>query len=167
MIRYFKTSILITTLLMLTACPSKKTESDQGIESTTSGPAIDNTPMSFSASGSDSGAIEGLKTVFFPYDSSKLDSQAKADLKGNAAWMKKNTSVKMQIEGHCDNRGTIEYNLGLGERRANAVKNYLISQGIPASRLNTISYGEEKPLVSGEDEDAWSKNRRANFVPAQ
>ena len=74
---------------------------------------------------------------------------------------------RVQIEGHTDSRGSIEYNLALGERRANAVKSYLQSLGIPAARLKTISYGKERPLVTGESEDAWSKNRRANFVPVQ
>ena len=80
--------------------------------------------------------------------------------------MKKNANTKVQIEGHCDSRGSIEYNVALGERRANSVKDYMLSLGLGSNRLATISYGEEKPLVSAENEAAWKKNRRANFVPS-
>ncbi|MEN0057878.1 MAG: peptidoglycan-associated lipoprotein Pal, partial [Bdellovibrio sp.] len=108
-----------------------------------------------------------LVTVRFGYDKSSLDSQAKKDIATNVAWMKANPTVNVQIEGHCDARGTIEYNVALGERRANAVKAYMASLGIPGNRLSVISYGKEKPLDSADTEAAWAKNRRANFVPAQ
>ena len=78
--------------------------------------------------------------------------------------MKKYPNVKIQIEGHCDERGTIEYNLALGERRANSAKKYLISLGMPADQISTISYGKEKPLDSGHNEEAWAKNRRDHFI---
>ena len=129
--------------------------------------SVDSTPMNFDAQGSDSNKIAGLSTVYFDYDKSTLSGTSREALKGNAEWMKANTKVNVQIEGHTDSRGSIEYNLALGERRANSVKAYLQSLGVPASRLKTISYGKERPLVSGESEDAWSKNRRANFVPVQ
>lgn len=131
------------------------------------GTPVVETPMSFDAQGSDSGKIDGLVTVNFEYDKSALTADAKKKLQGNADWIKKNANVKVQVEGHCDNRGTIEYNLALGERRANSVKSYLVSLGVPAERLTTISYGEEKPVMSGESDEAHSKNRRANFVPLQ
>ena len=83
----------------------------------------------------------------------------------NAAWMKANPDVTVQIEGHCDARGSTEYNLALGERRARAVKAYLVSIGVIASHLTIISYGKEKPLVAGTTEAAYAANRRANFVP--
>jgi peptidoglycan-associated lipoprotein len=158
--------------LALGACKGKQTQTDtpienQGAAAQTTTPTIDATPMSFDAAGSDSGKIAGLKTVFFAYDKSVLDETAKKDLQANADWLKKNGNVKLQIEGHCDNRGTIEYNLALGERRANTTKSYLVSLGIPTDRLSTISYGEEKPLVQGDNEAAWAKNRRANFLPLQ
>jgi peptidoglycan-associated lipoprotein len=148
---------------------SKKTESDQAVEAipTVQSGDVDSTPMNFDAAGSDSGRIEGLSTVFYDYDKSSLSSQAKKTLQDNAAWMKKNSGVKLQIEGHCDARGSLEYNLALGERRANAAKNYLTSLGIPGSRLVVISFGKEKPLVNGDSEEAYSKNRRSNFVPLQ
>ncbi len=78
--------------------------------------------------------------------------------------MKKNPGAKLLIEGHCDERGTAEYNMALGERRATAVKNYLVSLGVPKAALSTVSFGKEKPLDPGHDEEAWAKNRRAHFV---
>lgn len=163
-----KLSMAFAVLALVAGCKGKQSQSDQGIESGMGGaPTIDSSAMNFDPMGSDSGRISGLNTVYFPYDRSSLDSQAKADLRANAEWMKKNSGVRVQIEGHCDSRGTIEYNVALGERRANAVKSYMMSLGIPSERLPIISYGEEKPLVQGESEEAWSKNRRANFVPLQ
>lgn len=167
MLRQLLMSVVV--LAVVAGCSSKKKSSDEGIESSNLGgaPAIDSTAMNFDPQGSDSGNINGLKTVFFAYDKSTLDAQAKADLQGNANWIKSNASVRVQIEGHCDSRGTIEYNVALGERRANAVKTYLVGLGVPEAKLSVISYGEEKPLVEGESEAAFGKNRRANFVPVQ
>ena len=102
--------------------------------------------------------------IHFEYDSSKLSSMAKMLLKEKAAWLKANYSASVIVEGHCDNRGTTEYNLSLGEQRASAVKTYLINLGVSAARLNTISYGEEQPLDSSQTEQAFSKNRRAHFA---
>jgi peptidoglycan-associated lipoprotein len=102
--------------------------------------------------------------VHFEYDSSELSSMAKMLLKEKAAWLKENSSASVTIEGHCDERGTTEYNLALGERRASTVKIYLINLGVAGSRLNTISYGEEKPIDPGTTEAAYRKNRRAHFV---
>lgn len=149
-------------------CRGKQEKPEEGMptESTSENSAVDSAAMSFDASGSDSGKIDGLKTVFFDYDKSTLSAEAKRTIAGNVEWMKKNANTKVQIEGHCDNRGSIEYNVALGERRANAVRDYMASLGIAGSRLATISYGEEKPLVSSENESAWKKNRRANFVPS-
>ncbi|NOX34292.1 MAG: peptidoglycan-associated lipoprotein Pal [Deltaproteobacteria bacterium] len=102
--------------------------------------------------------------IHFEYDSSELSSMAKMLLKEKAAWLKANLSVSVTIEGHCDERGTTEYNLALGERRASEVKAYLGDLGISASRLNTISYGEERPIDTGKTESAYRKNRRAHFA---
>ena len=104
------------------------------------------------------------RDIHFENDSSKLSSMAKMLLKEKAAWLKANYSASVIIEGHCDNRGTTEYNLALGEQRASAVKAYLINLGVSAARLNTISYGEEQPLDSSQTEQAFSKNRRAHFA---
>jgi peptidoglycan-associated lipoprotein len=105
-----------------------------------------------------------LKDVNFDYDKSDIRSDAREILKKNAEWMKANSKSKVQIEGHCDERGSNEYNLALGERRANAVKKYISSLGVEADRLYTISYGEELPIDPGHNEEAWSKNRRAHFL---
>ena len=103
-------------------------------------------------------------TVFFAFDSSTLSSEAQAALDTQVAWLKKHDDVNVIVQGHCDDRGTREYNLALGERRANAVKQYLVSQGIEESRISTISYGKERPAVLGNNEAAWAQNRRAITV---
>lgn len=113
---------------------------------------------------SDSGRAMGLQTVFFPYDSFTLDGAAKAALKSNAEIMKDKSSLKIQIEGHCDQRGGIQYNIALGEKRANATRKYLQDMGVDGSRITVISFGKEKPLDTGTSEEAYAKNRRANFV---
>lgn len=105
-----------------------------------------------------------LKDVFFDYDKSLLRDDQKGALNENVSWLKGNPSAKITLEGHCDERGTAEYNLGLGERRAKAVKDYLVAAGIAADRISTISYGKERPFVLGHDESAWKWNRRGHFV---
>jgi peptidoglycan-associated lipoprotein len=105
-----------------------------------------------------------LKPAFFEYDSSELTSEAQQVLNGNAGVLKKFSSWTVTIEGHCDERGTAEYNLALGERRAVTTRAYLISLGIAADRLRTVSYGKEFPFEPGHEESAYSKNRRAHFV---
>ena len=102
--------------------------------------------------------------VHFAYDSFTLSQEAQAVLEQKAAWLSEHTGTTIQIEGHCDERGTTAYNLALGERRAHAVKQYLAAFGINASRLSAVSYGEEFPLDPGHDEAAWGHNRRAHFV---
>ncbi len=98
--------------------------------------------------------------VFFELDSSAINTEAQETLKKQAAFMAQNSDLKFVVEGHCDERGTREYNLALGERRANAVKQHLISLGVDASRLSTVSFGKERPAVVGTNEFAWSQNRR-------
>ena len=105
-----------------------------------------------------------LKPVFFLLDSSEIDPAAKTVLDADAAVLKQNSTWVVTVEGHCDERGTAEYNLALGDRRAAAAVAYLRSLGIPAERLKTVSYGKEFPFDPGHDEGAWSKNRRAHFV---
>lgn len=105
-----------------------------------------------------------LKPIFFDFDKYDIRPADTEILKGNSALLKKFPNVKIQIEGHCDERGTNEYNLALGERRANSTKKYLTSLGIKADRVSTISYGEEKVLDPGHNEEAWTKNRRAHFL---
>ncbi len=105
-----------------------------------------------------------LKDITFDFDKYDIRPQESSILKGNAALLAKYPNMKIQIEGHCDERGTIEYNLALGERRANSCKNYLISLGISKDRISTISYGKERPMDPGHTEEAWAKNRRAHTV---
>ena len=105
-----------------------------------------------------------LKPVFFALDSSDIDSAGKSTLDADAELLRQNRSWVITVEGHCDERGTAEYNLALGDRRAAAAVTYLKSIGIPADRMRTVSYGKEFPFDPGHDEAAWSKNRRAHFV---
>ena len=107
-----------------------------------------------------------LGTVYFDFDKYDLRQDARDTLSANADWLKSNPGLQLQIGGHCDTRGTEEYNLALGERRANAVKSYLVSLGVDEARLFTISYGEEMPADSGQDSAAHAKNRRAQFKTA-
>ena len=105
-----------------------------------------------------------FQPVFYAYDEDTIDAAGQQALNANAALMKKYSSWIVTIEGHSDERGTAEYNLALGERRALAARNYLVSLGIPADRLRTVSYGKEFPFEPGHEEGSWSKNRRAHFV---
>lgn len=111
-------------------------------------------------------AKAGSDRVFFDYDSFTLGDDARATLQRQAQWLRANPRVLFTIEGHADERGTREYNLALGDRRANAVKNFLAAQGIDLSRLRTISYGKERPEVQGSDEQSYAQNRRAVSVVA-
>ena len=104
------------------------------------------------------------ETVYFSFDDYTLNSEAQGKLQGLADHLKNAEGALVQVEGHCDERGAIEYNLALGERRAQSVKNYLTQLGVDAGRISTISYGEEKPATEGHDEGAWAKNRRAEFT---
>ena len=108
-----------------------------------------------------------LKEIFFSFDRYDLEGEARETLKLNADWLKRNPTVRIEIEGHCDERGTNEYNLALGAKRAQAAKDYLITLGIAADRLSTISYGEEIPVCREQNESCWRQNRRARFVIVQ
>ncbi len=167
-------TVLTITLLALVvtgmACKHKKgAPIDTGIESTAtekpSGegqPEVDLASLLF-----EPGSKYGLETVYFDYDSYALRPDAMATLQKNAEKIKQVPGVMIQLAGHCDERGTQEYNLALGEKRALAVRDYLIKLGIPAERLVTISYGEEFPADPGHNETAWAKNRRVEFNRAQ
>ncbi|MDC3111155.1 peptidoglycan-associated lipoprotein Pal [Pelagibacteraceae bacterium] len=109
-------------------------------------------------------AIDVPDRVFFAYDSYSLAASAQATLNKQAKWLKANPSVAIAIEGHADERGTREYNLALGDRRASSVKDYLMSQGISSNRISTISYGKERPVKSGSNDTAWAQNRRSVSV---
>jgi len=108
--------------------------------------------------------VKGLSRIHFDFDKSDIKSEYKGTLQDNATWLKKNMNSKITIEGHCDERGTEEYNIALGHRRARAAKDYLVSLGVDAGRMATKSYGEERPLETCHNESCWWKNRRAEFV---
>src|SRR6516162_3443991 len=109
-------------------------------------------------------ASRPLKEIYFDFDSYDLRTDARETLKANAAWLKDNPAVIVDIEGHCDERGTNEYNMALGAKRAQAAMDYLTTLGVAASRLSTISYGEELPVCEEHAEECWAKNRRNRFV---
>lgn len=169
--------LIVPGLLMTTACSSKKAvkSTDTGAGSGLTQPGGKG-PVGGGGKTTDGGSgIGGSGTamdsatsrfvnedVHFAYDSSALDAEAQAVLKSKAEFMRTN-SGNVTIEGHCDERGTSEYNMALGERRAQSAKKFLTNLGIAGSRLNTVSYGKERPLVMGNDESAWAKNRRAHF----
>lgn len=106
-----------------------------------------------------------LKDIYFDFDRYDLRADARETLKANAEWMKKNPAATVEIEGHCDERGTAEYNLALGAKRAQTAKDYLATLGVDAQRLSTISYGQEIPVCSEHTEECWQKNRHDRFVP--
>ena len=105
-----------------------------------------------------------IKDIFFDYDDATLSGAARDQLSTNASHLSELSALRLLIEGHCDERGTVEYNLALGQRRADATKGYLVNLGVDGSRLMTRSLGEERPFATGTDESAWSQNRRAHFV---
>jgi peptidoglycan-associated lipoprotein len=156
--RRFALVMMIAALAVGSACSSKKSKEDEG--------AVPNAPSADEnlAGDSDSGKAMGLQTVHFAYDSFNLDSEGKSALKGNAEILKGHGNVKIQIEGHCDQSGGIQYNIALGEKRANAVKKFLADLGVSGDRVTTISFGKERPVDTGTSPEAMAKNRRANFV---
>jgi len=107
--------------------------------------------------------LAGMGNIYFDFDQFTLSAEARKTLADNAKYLKANSGTQVVVEGHCDERGSDEYNLALGESRALAAKNYLVSLGVSAKQLSVISYGEEKPAAMGSNEEAWAKNRRAEF----
>ena len=167
---FYKFLISTFIVLFVAACATKPkdTADSSGSGSSSSGSDVssEGTITETSGSGIVSGSQEDLivnvgDRVFFGYDSSDLDSDALELLQDQVAWLKQNSDVSVTIEGHCDERGTREYNLALGEKRAQAVKNYLIGLGINPDRVSTISYGKERPAVVGSNDGAWAQNRRS------
>ena len=169
---FYKFFISIFMVLFVAACATtpKDSADSSGSGSTSSGSDVssdsEGTITETAGSGIVSGSQEDLivnvgDRVFFGYDSSDLDSDALELLQDQVAWLKQNSDVSVTIEGHCDERGTREYNLALGEKRAQAVKNYLIGLGINPDRVSTISYGKERPAVVGSNDGAWAQNRRS------
>ena len=118
----------------------------------------------FTVSDPETGEGGPIADIHFAYDEATLTDEARATLDHHAAWLKAHPAAKVMIEGHCDERGTIEYNLALGDRRARATQEYLVGAGVPAAMLRTTSYGKERPLDTASNEEAWARNRRAHFA---
>ena len=166
------TKLLFTAALIATAGCAKKKPADLPPPPPTAAPA--ETPAAPPAptgptpgSRADFLAQAGTDTIYFATDAYDLDSEDEGVLAKQAAWLKTNANVNVTVEGHCDERGTREYNLALGDRRANAAKNYLVNNGASAANILVISYGKERPAATGSDEAAWAQNRRAVTVVPQ
>ena len=170
-----KTAMLLTTaaLIGLAGCTKKPPKQlppapSQTVTTTTTTPppaATNEGPTP--GSRADFMAQSGTDTIHFATDSSDVDSESQSILTKQAAWLAKFPNVRVTIEGHCDERGTREYNLALGDRRANSAKNFLVNAGVNAARISVISYGKERPVATGSDEDSWAQNRRAVTVVPQ
>lgn len=160
--RHIVTALLIC--IAVSGCASRKT-TEQATTATAETPAA---PASASTS-ADADVLrdEANNRVYFSYDSWNVSDAAAQVLRRQAAWLAANPSVSVVIEGHCDERGTREYNLGLGERRAHAVRTFLVSAGVESGRIRTISYGKDRPEAAGSTDEAWWRNRRAVTAIAQ
>ena len=164
--------LAIAGLVATAACSKKKADlpPPPPQAATTTAPATDAAPTGTVSQGAVPGSAadfrqqSGSDRVFFAYDSYELDDAARETLNRQAQWLNKYPNVRITVEGHADERGTREYNLALGDRRANAAKNYLAAQGVSAGRISTISYGKERPEVQGSDEESYAQNRRAETV---
>lgn len=157
--------LLILLALNLTSCSTTKKSSSADESETTMGQDGGDGGLNFELNAdSDSGKAGALETVYFAFDSSSLSTSTRNALSSNAKLLKKNSTLNVQIEGHCDERGGVQYNLALGERRSRAVRNYLKALGVGRRQMTTISYGKERPVSFEHGENSWSQNRRANFV---
>jgi len=160
-------AVLLTMAFLVTACDSTADKSGDANASGAGGTgAAATAPFSFDGGAGSTGMLDKdvADRVFFALNSSEISSDGRATLERQATWLKSKPNLSITIEGHCDERGTREYNLALGERRATAAKNYLVSLGVPEAKVSTISYGKERPAVDGHDEAAWAQNRRAVTV---
>ncbi len=165
----FKFLSVLAAVALLAACETAPESSGSTQSSGAASTTSSSSGSSMSAVQIQGGTQEDLVVnvgdrVFFAFDSSELSAEARASLEKQAAWMKKFGGVRVVVEGHCDERGTREYNLALGERRANAAKDYLVALGVNPARVKTISYGKERPAALGHNETAWAQNRRAVTV---
>jgi peptidoglycan-associated lipoprotein len=162
----FKIVTAAAAMLLLAACASKPAETgNAGATGTTSNQTTTASAPQAPAAGSVEEFTQTVgDRVFFGFDRYDLTAEAQAQLQKQAAWLKSYPQYKFVVEGHCDDRGTREYNLALGERRATAVKNYLVALGIDVGRMQTISYGKERPVCTQDDESCWAQNRRGVIV---
>ncbi|NTV66636.1 MAG: peptidoglycan-associated lipoprotein Pal [Chlorobaculum sp.] len=177
--RHTFTGVIAAAMIILAGCSSKSAVSTNGTSGTGvgTGSGVGSGTGAGTSSGQGAGAAvetqnvdQKLSTgtiigdIFFDFDSSALSDEAQEQLKQNAAWMQSHPFPAVTVEGHCDERGTDEYNIALGERRAEAARNYLVTLGVKSNRLTAVSFGEEKPFDPGHNEEAWAKNRRDHFV---
>jgi len=142
----------------------KKVDSGKTTESTTKAPPSSSLDALQRGESTATPASSPLKDVYFDFDRYDLRADAREILKANSTWLKANPAAQVQIEGHCDERGTTEYNIALGSRRSEGVRDYLVTLGTSADRLSTISYGEEVPVCREQTEECWQQNRRVRFV---
>ena len=156
----FKVLGMVAALALVVSACESTSDSGAGASGSGSGSSITPLPAAEPLALKDQFVVDVGDRVFFSFDRFDVETDQKAVLDRQAAWLKSHVFVTVTIEGHADERGTREYNLALGERRANAVKEYLIYQGIDAKRIKTVSYGEERPVALGSDEAAWAQNRR-------
>lgn len=163
--------LMATAIVALAACSKKPPAELPPAPGGTTAPSTGTggVPSSGPVKGSQEDFIASVSSdrVFFGLDQYDIDAEDQATLQSQAAWLQQNPSVRVTIEGHCDERGTRDYNIALGERRANAAKNYLASLGVDPGRITTVSYGKERPAALGSDEAAWAQNRRAVTVTIQ
>lgn len=168
--RWIAAFAMIAALAAVTGCAKKATQAPPQPTTTptpapTTPPPAPETPPTPAPTPAPKGfTAEDLRPAFFDFDSYALTEAARTVLDANAKLLRDNASARVVIEGHCDERGTAEYNLALSERRAAAAQAYVVSLGVPASRVKIVSYGKEFPFDPGHDEAAWAKNRRAHFV---
>lgn len=163
----FKFLSVLAAVALLAACetaPESTGNTQAAGGSTTTSSAAPATGVQIMGGSQEDLVVNVGDRVFFAFDSSELTAQSRGSLEKQAAWMKKFGGVRVVLEGHCDERGTREYNLALGERRANAAKDYLVALGINPARVKTISYGKERPAALGHNETAWAQNRRSVTV---
>ncbi len=162
--------LLLSIVLLLSGCPKRAdlTDGASSSEEIVASSIPTQEPPAIGAPSARQPDMTGkespLKDVFFDFDKSAIRDDVKANLNEDLQWLNTNPTAQITIEGHCDERGTAEYNLGLGERRAKAAKDYLVAAGIDAGRMKVVSFGKERPFVQGHDEAAWKWNRRAHFV---
>jgi|WetSurMetagenome_2_1015567.scaffolds.fasta_scaffold745397_1 peptidoglycan-associated lipoprotein len=166
--RHSLPGIIGAAMILLAGCSSKSAVSTNGAASS----GVDSGAGSGAGGGAGASVNSGtgagmagpvISDIFFDFDSAALSSESQEQLKQNAAWMQSHSPAAVIVEGHCDERGTDEYNMALGERRADAAKDFLVRLGVPGSRLTTVSYGKERQFDPGHNEEAWAKNRRDHF----
>ena len=167
-------AVVLAASLAVSGCGSKKPKADANAGANTSQPGVDTSgvrPPQANEEGADApGPLEGMlakRTIYFDFDSSEIKGDGTDIVAAHAKYLAKNGPMKIRLEGHTDERGSREYNIGLGERRAQAVRRALLLQGAAEGQISTVSYGEERPAAAGSDDAAWAKNRRVEIVYLQ